>query len=73
MSITELAFYRSSNGDQWFLVEGPGAAQMFIRHQPNRASGGQAATMTVKEFLSEGHGPQHEALRRLLHDVGKEA
>ena len=71
MPITELAFYRSSNGDQWYLVEG--TPQMLVRHQPNRASGGQSSTMTVHEFLSEGHGPQHEALRRMLHDIGDEA
>jgi hypothetical protein len=64
--VTENAFYRSSNGDQWYLVEEPGTERMFVRHQPNRASGGQASVMEVAEFLSEGHGPQHEALLGFL-------
>jgi hypothetical protein len=36
-----------------------------VRHQPNRASGGRSSIVEVSEFLSEGHGPQHEALLRL--------
>jgi hypothetical protein len=39
---------------------------MYVRHQPNRASGGQSLRIEVEDFLSEGHGPQHEALLRLL-------
>ncbi len=60
--------YRSSNGDQWYLVldtEG-----MRVRHQPIAASGGQVSMSDVSAFLSEGHGPQQEALVRLLNDVG---
>ena len=60
--------YRSSNGDQWYLVldtEG-----MSGRHQPNAASGGRPSLTDVSAFLSEGYGPQHEALVRLLNDVG---
>jgi hypothetical protein len=64
--MTEEAFYRSANGDQWYLVREPGAERMHIRHQPNRASGGQSSLIVVEDFLSEGHGPQHEALLRLL-------
>jgi hypothetical protein len=66
MPTTEKAIYRSSNGDQWYLVREPGSEQMFVRHQPNRASGGQSSLIEVADFLSEGHGPQHEALLRLL-------
>ena len=64
--MTEEVFYRSSNGDQWYLVQEPGTARMSVRHQPNRGSGGQSSLIEVAEFLSEGHGPQHEALLRLL-------
>jgi len=63
--MTEQAFYRSSNGDQWYLVQEPGAKRMYVRHQPNRASGGQSSLMGLPDFLTEGHGPQHEALLRL--------
>jgi hypothetical protein len=62
--MTEKAFYRSSNGDQWYLVQEPGTDRMSVRHQPNRASGARQTLMD--KFLSEGHGPQHEALLRLL-------
>jgi hypothetical protein len=62
----ETIFYRSSNGDQWYLVHEVGSQQMFVRHQPNRSSGGQSSLTEVSDFLSEGHGPQHEALLRLL-------
>ena len=65
-AMTEKVFYRSSNGDQWYLVQEPGAERMYVRHQPNRASGGQSLLVDVVDFLSEGHGPQHEALLRLL-------
>ena len=64
--MTEKAFYHSSNGDQWYLVQEPGTERMSVRHQPNRASGGQSSLIDVVDFLSEGHGPQHEALLRLL-------
>jgi hypothetical protein len=47
--------YRSSNGDRWFLVQGRGSEPMLVRHQPNRASGGQSSLIDVKDFLSEGH------------------
>jgi hypothetical protein len=69
MPTTERAIYRSSNGDQWYLVEEPGSERIFVRHQPNRASGGQSSLVEVADFLSEGHGPQHEALLRLLGNV----
>jgi hypothetical protein len=69
MPTTERAIYRSSKGDQWYLVEEPGSERIFVRHQPNRASGGQSSLVEVADFLSEGHGPQHEALLRLLGNV----
>ena len=66
MTETETAFYRSSNGDQWYLIREPDSDQMSVRHQPNGASGGQSSIVELSEFLSEGHGPQHEALLHLL-------
>ena len=64
--MAEKVFYRSSNGNQWYLVQEPGAERMYVRHQLNRASGGQSSLVDVEDFLSEGHGPQHEALMRFL-------
>ena len=43
---------------------------MLVRHQPNRASGGRPSVMDLDDFVSEGHGPQHEALLGLLHEIG---
>jgi hypothetical protein len=63
---SESGFYRSSNGDQWDLVQEPGSEALLVRHRPNKASGGVSSTMSIDEFLSEGHGPQHEALLRVL-------
>jgi hypothetical protein len=63
---SESGFYRSSNGDQWDLVREPGSEALLVRHRPNKASGGVPSTMGIDEFLSEGHGPQHEALLRVL-------
>jgi hypothetical protein len=62
----ESGFYRSSNGDRWDLVREPGSETLLVRHQPNKASGGASSTTGIDEFLSEGHGPQHEALLRML-------
>ncbi len=69
MPATERQIYRSSNGDQWYLVQERGSDWGYVRHQPNRASEGQSLLTDVREFLAEGHGPQHEALLRLLGKV----
>ncbi len=69
MPVTEREIYRSSNGDQWYLVQERGSDRGYVRHQPNRASGGQSSLTDVRDFLAEGHGPQHEALLRLLGKV----
>jgi hypothetical protein len=62
----EQEVYRSSIGDRWFLVSEPGSDRRFVRHEPNLASGGQSSLIDLGAFLAEGHGPQHEALLRLL-------
>ena len=69
LPITEREFYRSSNGDRWCLFQEKGSTRGYVRHQPNRASGGQSSLMDIRDFLAEGHGPQHEALRSLLGKV----
>ena len=65
-SPSEEEVYRSSNGDSWYLVRDPGSERLLVRHQPNRASGGNSSLVGVEDFLAEGHGPQHEALLRLI-------
>jgi hypothetical protein len=67
----EVLIHASSNGDRWFLVRDDVDPQRLrVRHQPNRASGGQASLVDVDQFLAEGHGPQHEALKRHLEQLG---
>jgi hypothetical protein len=68
MPPVETELYRSSNGDKWILVGEPGSNAALVRHQPNRSSGGQASLMSATDFLAEGHGPQHEALLRLIEE-----
>ncbi len=46
--------YRSSNGDRWHLVRETDSGRVLIKHQPNTA------------FLTGGHGPEHQALLRLI-------
>ncbi|MBV9527747.1 hypothetical protein [Sphingomonas sp.] len=66
MATSETVIYRSSNGDVWPLLEEPGTERLQVRHQPNRAAGGQPSLTELRDFLDEGHGPQQEALLCLL-------
>lgn len=67
----EVLIHASSNGDRWFLVrDAADPKRLRVRHQPNCASGGQASLVDVEQFLAEGHGPQHEALKRHLEQLG---
>lgn len=59
--------YSSLNGDRWRLIRDPASGRMFVRHEPNLASGGRASDTEVGEFLSRnGSGPEYAALRKLL-------
>jgi hypothetical protein len=58
--------YRSSNGDQWHLVRETDSGRVLIKHQPNTASGGRTSYVEIAEFLTDGHGPEHQALLRLI-------
>jgi len=71
MPSNEEAIYQSSNGDQWYLIQEPETERLQVRHQPNRASGGRSSVWELRDFLQEGHGPQHEALLRLLESRGE--
>ena len=66
MQAQDQELYRSSNGDRWLLVKDPETGELLVRHQPNRSSGGQSSMMTVDDFLAEGHGPQQQALVRMI-------
>jgi hypothetical protein len=59
--------YRSSNGDRWTLIRDSTAGRLFVRHEANSSSGGQATDTDVDTFLSvAGSGQEFAALRRLL-------
>jgi hypothetical protein len=58
--------YNSPNGDRWMLNR-DASGKLFVSHQPNAASGGQASETEVQAFLSRGgHGPEHQALVEAL-------
>ena len=59
--------YSSENGDRWYLVRGATPEQVMVRHEPNAASGGQVADLSIAEFLIRGvYGPEHIELLRLI-------
>jgi hypothetical protein len=66
MPIESRDLYHSSNGDRWYLVREPRSTRVFIRHEPNPASGGDTSLIEIAEFLTQNHGPQHEELLRLI-------
>jgi hypothetical protein len=56
--------YASANGDRWLLACDPGSGRVFVRHEPNAASGGRTAEFEIGEFLARGgHGPEHQLCR----------
>ena len=66
MSVESRELYGSPNGDRWHLVREPRSGRVFIKHEPNAASGGDISLIEVGEFLAENHGPQHGELLRLI-------
>ena len=66
--------YTSPNVDRWRLIRDAASGRMFVRHEPNLASGGQPSDTNVEEFLSRGGaGPEYAALRKLLDELGQGA
>jgi hypothetical protein len=64
--------YHSANGDRWHLVRDDESDEVFVTHRPNAASGGQSTDIEIATFLSQnGHGPQHQALLRLIGSLVK--
>jgi hypothetical protein len=59
-------FYRSPNGDTWFLARDPTTGSAFVRHQANASSGGQVTDVEIDEFLSGPQNPERDALLRLI-------
>ena len=73
----ERLIYSSENGDRWLLVRGPEPDRVFVRHEPNAASGGRVAEVRIADFLIRGvYGPEHQALLRMIEglvEVGSHA
>jgi hypothetical protein len=64
--------YISPNGDRWRLIRDAASGRMFVRHEPNLASGGRVSDTDVEEFLSRGgSGPEYAALRKILSELGQ--
>ncbi|KAA5612283.1 hypothetical protein F1189_10295 [Rhodovastum atsumiense] len=59
--------YESSSGDRWLLVSAPDTGRVFVRHEPNAASGGRSIEVGIGDFLARGgQGPEHQALLHLI-------
>ncbi len=58
--------YYSPNGDRWCLARDPGSARVFIKHKANLPSGGHVTDIEIGAFLSQGEGPEHQELLRLI-------
>lgn len=66
MPVATREIYSSPNGDRWYLVREPRSGRVFIKHEPNAASGGDTSLIEIAEFLTQDHGPQHSELLRLI-------
>lgn len=59
--------YSSENGDRWYLVRDTDSDRVFVRHEPNAASGGQVSELEIADFLIRGRrSPEHIAMLRLI-------
>jgi hypothetical protein len=57
--------FESPTGDRWYLIRDP-SGEVFIRHEANVASGGNVDHIEIGAFLSNGRGPEHQELLRLI-------
>jgi hypothetical protein len=67
MAVQMRELYSSPNGDRWYLARDVDLGQVFIHHEPNRPSGGEASNLTIGAFLGrDGEGPEHREFVRLI-------
>ena len=67
MSAQTRELYHSANGDSWCLVYDFAVGRVFVRHEPNPASGGKTSEIEIGTFLSRaGQGPEKQELLRLI-------
>jgi len=69
MTMNFQLIYESSNGDRWLIGRQVEEPRVFVRHEPNRASGGAPANFNLMEFLAQQQGPEHEALIHIIADL----
>ena len=59
--------YMSTGGDRWSLVHDGDSGRVFVRHEPNVPSGGQASDIPIRDFLAgDGNKPEQVELLRLI-------
>jgi hypothetical protein len=69
MSVQRREFYKSSNGDRWFLCR-ERSGHVIVLHEANAASGGHSTHMEVSEILRAGNRtPERAALLRLIGEL----
>jgi len=67
MGLKTTEIYSSTNGDKWLLARELESGRVFVRHIPNRPSGGKTADIEIGTFLCErNYGSQHIELLRLI-------
>lgn len=66
MAVESRELYDSPNGDRWYLVREPRSGRVFIRHEPNPASGGETELIEIVDFLQQAAGPEQQELLRLI-------
>jgi len=67
MSVQTRKLYDSANGDCWYLIHDRVNSCVFVRHEPNMASGGKMSDTDIGTFLSRGgQGPERLELLRLI-------
>jgi hypothetical protein len=67
VSVQTRELYYSTNGDRWCLAYDPAVGRVFVRHEPNLASGGKVSDIELAAFLSQGgQGPEKQELVRLI-------
>ncbi len=66
MSVQIRELYHSANGDRWCLANDSASGRVFVRHEPNLASGGKISDIDIGAFLRGGQGPEKQEPLRLI-------
>jgi hypothetical protein len=67
MAVETRELYSSANGDRWLLARDQASGDVFLRHEPNKPSGGAPTHIDIGAFLRRGaSNPEHLALLDLI-------